>query len=242
MILKEERARMRFQYCSDLHLEKLRHFPRIIPRAPILLLAGDIGHPNTSIYSKFFQQCSHDFEYILFVDGNHEYDRPFNPFLRANSLPKNVIHLQNDYFDLFGGSVRCFGTTLWTPTVNQLEHKKSLQFLHKQLDNNTDSIQRKIVMTHHLPSFKLIVPKYQRYRNLNRFANDLDYLMLNHTTAPDFWISGHSHCVLDKTIGYTRCLINANPSRNAGRNAGRNADRNSDRVMEMNMIDVIKTH
>lgn len=212
---------MKFQYCSDLHLEKIVKkyrgiLPRILPRAPVLLLAGDIGYPKSKIYFDFLHQCSRDFKWTLFVDGNHEHDHPFDRFQRSRDLYLNVIHLQNSSFDLDfedGNSARCYGTTLWTPTVRRDENRKGVKFLESELQSTLPKLASgkkrfRVVVTHHLPSFQLILPKYEKYSNLNRFANDLDYLMLERTSAPNLWVCGHSHCTMEKQIGFTKCCIN----------------------------------
>lgn len=211
---------MRIQYCSDLHLENVMKkyrgiFPRIIPKAPILFLAGDIGYPKSKIYLDFLTQCSKDFKWTVLIDGNHEHDQPFDRFQRARDLPKNVIHLQNNSFEIDlenGKFIRCYGSTLWTPAVRLEENKKAVKFLESELQSSPDSISKqnmlRIVITHHLPSYEMIVPKYKKFPNLNRFANHLDYLMLEKSTAPNVWICGHSHCTTQKQIGFSMCCIN----------------------------------
>lgn len=66
--------RARFQYMSDLHLEK-RSAPVLTAahaRAPFLLLAGDIGDPAQPAYVEFLRTASALFDAVFVVAGNHE--------------------------------------------------------------------------------------------------------------------------------------------------------------------------
>jgi len=192
---------LKVQYCSDIHLEKFKFLPKITPVADYLVLAGDIGHPRTQIYKDFMSQTSKDFKTVVLIDGNHEYDKYLPPIQRI--LPSNIIHLQNDIF-VFPNRFFCFGTTLWTQSVKSMEYKKALV----SLENFLMTHKQQMIVTHHLPSRELIIPKYKNHPRLDRFANDLDYLLKSKEYSPKLWICGHSHCLLDKQVGYTRCLIN----------------------------------
>jgi hypothetical protein len=196
---------MFIQYCSDLHLEKLFYIPRIHPIAKILLLGGDIGHPRSQIYAEFIRQTAQDFEHILLVDGNHEFER-YLP-ARDRKFPPNVTLLQNSRFYFEEKNVYCLGTTLWTPSANPQENRRAIQFLE---DFSSPTC---IVLTHHVPSRQLMHVKYRKFKNLDRFYNDLDYILYDPKSAPGFWIAGHSHCKIEKRIGHTLCLINTFPFR-----------------------------
>ena len=63
------------------------------------------------------------------------------------------------------------------------------------------------MLTHYVPSFKLIEPKYSKYGKLNTlFATDLEYLIQKPIEA---WICGHTHSILDMKINNIYCGINA---------------------------------
>ena len=66
-----------FQIISDCYLElvkdKWTNLPRITPRAPWLVLAGDIGNPYKKNDSMFLERCSQSWERVFVVSGNHEY-------------------------------------------------------------------------------------------------------------------------------------------------------------------------
>ena len=87
-------------------------------------------------------------------------------------------------------------------TYNQIQNKhiESVNYIKDNIAGNT------IVLTHHLPSFKLITDKYKTYRNNTRYASDLESLM---TKNVKYWICGHTHCQYETKINETFCKINA---------------------------------
>lgn len=87
---------MKFQYCSDLHIEfpKNRKFLKqnlIKPEGEVLLLAGDI-----SVFSvmhkhmEFFQYLSDSFRQVYWVPGNHEYYQS-NIIDRSGSFAEKIL-------------------------------------------------------------------------------------------------------------------------------------------------------
>lgn len=193
------------QYLSDLHLERRIKIPSIPQIADYLLLAGDIGYPQSEIYHEFLYSCSRKYSLILLVNGNHEWDKG-NPTSYQNNWASNVHLLENKTFFIDELDVFVMGCTLWTPSTRQKENSTSIQFLETELEKH--SKRQVICLTHHLPSYQLIVPKYQHlHQKHSRFANHLDFLLYS-SFAPRFWICGHSHCFLSKKLGHTQCLIN----------------------------------
>ena len=128
--------------------------------------------------------------------------------------------------------IRFFGTTLWTdmndkdtatmeiananmsdysyikdftPSKSVLLHEQSKTFLSECLDISEEPV---VVITHHLPSFMSILPKYKRSitsRYLNgAFASNMDYLI----DKSMLWIHGHTHSSLDYKTGKSRVVCN----------------------------------
>ena len=61
------------QIYSDLHIELMKNFPKIEPKAKYLFLVGDICQLNHHLFFKFFDYCSPLWEKIFYTPGNHEF-------------------------------------------------------------------------------------------------------------------------------------------------------------------------
>lgn len=67
------------QYVSDLHMEhgsagEDMNFAKLVtPKAPVLVLAGDIGWPCEESYQKFMKYCAERWQLVFVITGNHEY-------------------------------------------------------------------------------------------------------------------------------------------------------------------------
>ena len=199
-LTKLDKVKLSFQLVSDLHLgyyNKINFGDFIIPKAPNLIIAGDIGYQHLDNYNIFMQLCSESFEKIFIVLGNHDYYNYKNEeTLSMNNIENkikiiiekynNIYLLQNDIYEL--EDYVLFGTTLWSNipinmaqhiknnindynyifneeinikpvTVNQINylHYKNVKWLKKTIDKYYN--KKIIIITHHLPSFKLIPPK-----------------------------------------------------------------------------------
>ena len=64
----------------------------------------------------------------------------------------------------------------------------------------------KIVVTHHVPSFRMLHPKFQGSKANGAFTVELEDYIAN--SGIDYWIYGHSHTNIDAMIGNTQCLSN----------------------------------
>jgi len=61
-------------------------------------------------------------------------------------------------------------------------------------------------MTHHLPSYQLIDPKYKIFKEINcYFATNLDYLFGPHIK---YWLYGHTHQPNQTIINNIKLLVN----------------------------------
>ncbi|MBT1705276.1 metallophosphoesterase [Chryseosolibacter indicus] len=130
---------MKFQYCSDLHLEfpvnkKYLKANPIKPGAETLLLAGDIiPFIELEKENEFFNFLSDSFEHTYWIPGNHEYYRSditertgtFHEKIRSNvSLLNNSVIEHN--------GVRLLFSTLWSKINPTFEYliKKSMADFH----------------------------------------------------------------------------------------------------------------
>lgn len=81
-------------------------------------------------------------------------------------------------------------------------HNKDVEWLTKHLDY---SLENPIILTHHLPTFKLISKRYENYRNKSGFATNLEHLF-----QPGMqWLCGHSHDCINVNINNTNLHINS---------------------------------
>lgn len=197
-----------FQYISDLHIDKRQVNKIINPIAPYLIVAGDVCPlVYTDLNKNFFEQHSKKFNSIFYVYGNHEYDQ-FHKFQKSINYPKNIIHLENQIYTI--DNILLLGSTLWTQSTNKQKNNLAIEYINYICNNSIYKNYKIIIITHHLPSYHLIIKKYRGYKNLDRFANSLEYIMNpKHTlNPPRFWISGHSHCIFTNKIYNTICHIN----------------------------------
>lgn len=147
-------------------------------------------------------------------------------------LPENVHVLQNRSIVLDG--VKFVGTPLWSDFDNESyrvmqackkgvsdftglvkyqnqrftvwDHvrlfKQSKQFLQEEL--MAEKTQPVVVVTHWLPSWSLVDPKYVGSVLNGFYASNLDSLI----PYADVWLHGHTHESIDRYLGDTRIVCN----------------------------------
>lgn len=113
----------------------------------------------------------------------------------------------NDY-----SSIRCGDSvTPWqrplSPDIVYGIHLDSKKFIQNELDKLKDlGYDKRIVMTHHAPSWQSVHSSYVGDKFNGCFVSDMDDFIIN--TNPDIWIHGHVHNSFDYNIGNTRILCN----------------------------------
>lgn len=191
---------------------------------------------ESNAYLEFMEYISTKFEKVFFVAGNHEFyccEKEVTPLgIRSkiedkikemeelsNRIP-NLHFLNNSYYDL--DDIRIVGSTLWSnidpdaPFINdqnQLRgidtvqlHRENVDYLKKVIE---ESERKVLVMTHHLPSYEMILEKYRTdmWKKYNsHFASNLDHLFKKPLVG---WVCGHSHGFLQKQINGIPCYMNA---------------------------------
>lgn len=226
---------MTIQYASDLHLDfkdnksfLLQH--PILPKAEILLLAGDVvtfaGMKN---HADFFDYLSANFKFTYWVPGNHEYYHSnidckgswFKEAVRENVFLVNNASVVHD-------NVKFIFSTLWSKispfnqyavksrlndfhvigeddsvlTVSRFNtmHQLSLAFITHELD--IEKCLKTVVVTHHVPTLMNYPERYKGDALNDAFAVELFDMI--ETKEPDVWIYGHIHSnTSDFTIGKT---------------------------------------
>jgi predicted phosphohydrolase len=173
---------LRFQIHSDIHLEK---YPRRrVPACePNLILAGDIGVPLYSSYENFFKDVSRKFDRVVYVLGNHEYERIWmgidkrdkelmvQKFMERNKLIqdilsnyKNISLLDNQGIQI--EKKKIYGTTLWTNFWEKRFRKDGVKMTDSQMflsEKNKQAIDKllenkhnDLLITHYVSNRKVL--------------------------------------------------------------------------------------
>lgn len=203
------------------------------PAAETLVLAGDITSAvYREPLDLVFASTSMRWKHVVFVPGNHEFFKTSltegwaNIRSAAASRP-NVHVLDNSGVTLDG--VRFFGGTGWYPEISQhsmapyeadfdslrrgfvdfrliREFEPAVYMSRKRLADSLYSIEENpdVVVTHHLPDERCVVPKYRGDVSNCFFVSCLDV----EGVGSQLWLHGHTHTSVDMTIGQTRVLAN----------------------------------
>ena len=208
----------------------------ITPKAEILCLAGDIGYPYSLIYEEFLIKVNKEFKKVFLITGNHEYynakgnrhhtmeeiENHISQIIKDQKL-HNITYLDNSYEDYEG--YRFVGSTLWSkvdaPIVDYcINDFRVIQEMSLALYNELHSISREyllsstitespypvIIMTHHLPSHKLIADEYKNNKTLNKyFASHSEDLFSCNIKG---WIYGHTHKCSEKEMYNIKFVCN----------------------------------
>jgi predicted phosphohydrolase len=207
----------------------------IKPIGDILILAGDITlFTRIDRQKDFFDYISDHFEATYWIPGNHEYYQSdisnrsgsFEEKIKSNvSLINNVVKKIGAHQLLFSTlwssisllngwrierglndfyQISYNGKRMQVPDYNGF-HKDCVEFLRPALEIETT--EKKVVITHHVPTFKNYPPEYKGDFLNEAFATVLDDLILD--TTPDYWIYGHHHQNIQEfKIGHTKMLTN----------------------------------
>jgi predicted phosphodiesterase len=215
--------KLRLRYLSDLHLEFIKpsKMTELIEQIPsgfydICILAGDIGNPYQENYDIFMNFISENFKKSFVIAGNHEYYNrtktigETNEYLTNYFKKFNNITFLNNSYEYYEN--QCFiGTTLWSkimqpqyeindiyciPNFDYIKYNRlnsiNIDFLEDALEKNENCI----VITHHMPSYDLLHPKYvtPRLAPYNQwFCSNLNDLLVRKMDKIDCWIYGHTH-------------------------------------------------
>ena len=84
------------------------------------------------------------------------------------------------------------------------EHERCREFIARSVA--ASKVRHIIVATHHVPSFELMADEFKGSPINGAFTSELGELIA--TSRIDYWIYGHSHRNINKTIGNTQCVSN----------------------------------
>ena len=205
-------------------------------RGDILVLAGDIGYLGDDNYQThpFWDWVTKNYQQVIVALGNHEFYKFYNLASMHDGLIGEirpnihyyynaVVHIQD--IDIIVSTLWAnitledayitehsvtdfrrilYGENILTFADFNREHKRCFEFIKQSVAAST--AKHKIVVTHHVPSFQLMSPEFLGSHINGAFTVELaDYIA---TSGIDYWIYGHSHRNIDKTIGTTRCICN----------------------------------
>ncbi len=191
---------------------------------------------NINKYKQFMLGLGTKFDYIVYIIGNHEYyhnsfEVTNSVAKELSTVFNKQFDIPNKYNLLINESIiidnyNFYGTTLWSKPMSKYEStncihlitdfkgsiklyddefEKNKLWLTNQINNLNESYDN-IIITHHLPSYKLIQPKYIMYKELNSFfASELDELIKNPIKC---WIYGHTHNRFIKKINDIMTIVN----------------------------------
>jgi Icc-related predicted phosphoesterase len=221
---------------SDLHLEHYKDMDLMLnkllfPEANILVLAGDIGDPIKcpSNLIKFLSYVKLKYQHVIMVAGNHEYygcDKNREKVIPALRIlcESTGVHLLDREVKIIEG-IRFVGATLWsaiddkaTSILNdfnfafnhRVEYLEAFitdyQFIKRSLEESLNSIEPVVVITHHLPTNRLIHTRYKDHEANSAFnTNILDLLALHKVK---YWFCGHTHEYAETKYGDTKLFVN----------------------------------
>ena len=202
----------------------------------VLVLAGDITYLGDEAYSShpFWDWASDNYQQVLVVPGNHEFYKYYDIATIKDGLLLRIRPNVNVYYNgvIRIGGAEIILSPLWARIpildayatergVNDFrrilynkelltfaafneEHQRCIQFI-KDVTRNTPECKR-IIITHHVPSFQLSSPDFKGSRINGAFVSDEDNLIDNSNAS--YWIYGHSHRNINARIGNTECLSN----------------------------------
>lgn len=202
----------------------------------ILILAGDIGYLGDQNFSRhpFWDWASDNYSQVIVAMGNHEFYKFFDISSLENGYKLPIRHNVTAYYNTIVpiGNTDIIVSTLWShiplkeaafteqvisdfhrilykgdllsfANFNQ-EHIRCLDFIKTAISESNAA--HKIVVSHHVPSFKMLCPKFKGSKVNGAFIVELEDFIK--TSGINYWIYGHSHYNMDVQIGNTLCVSN----------------------------------
>lgn len=202
----------------------------------VLVLAGDIGYLGDDNYTNhpFWNWASDNYEQVLCCMGNHEFYKYYDIARLTDGFCMEIRPNVHTYYNgvVRLADTDLILSTLWAKIpleeayyteqvvsdfrriLHQGElltfvgfnnaHERCLNFIKRAVTESTAS--HKVVVTHHVPSFRMQDPRFTDSRANGAFTVELaDYIA---SSGIDYWIYGHSHYNKDVLIGNTQCLSN----------------------------------
>ncbi len=201
----------------------------------VLIIAGDfVPWTQFSAADTLFEILAAKYPRILYVPGNHEYwgispDIAVAKWGKLESTHPNVSVLDNAGVEIEGK--RFIGGTMWfSEPAKHLKRRwsdyrciKNFEkpaegprtsddpWVYKNNQNfeslvRTTCEQGDVVISHHLPSYQSVAPKYHGDPTNHFYVHDMETHI--ETLKPALWVHGHSHHAFDYVLGDTRIVCN----------------------------------
>ncbi len=202
----------------------------------VLVLAGDIGYLGDENYSKhtFWDWASKNYQQVIACMGNHEFYKYYDIATLNDGYCLEIRHNVHSYYNGIVNidDTDIILSTLWAyiPLKEAYYTERVVSDFHRILYNGdpltfaqfnkecekcTDFIidavassdaKHKIVVTHHVPSFRMQNPKFAHSMANGAFTVELGNYIID--SGVEYWIYGHSHYNVDIRIGGTQCVSN----------------------------------
>lgn len=202
----------------------------------ILVLAGDTFYlgDESMMRHPFWDWASENYRQVIVCLGNHEFYKYYDLSTLKESAMGEIRHNVHWYYNvaLKVDDIEFIVSTLWasiplheafqtercvsdfhrimyedhvlTAADFTKEHERCLEFIKDAVEKS--NAKKKIVVTHHVPSFQLSSPVFKGSPINGAFTVELgNYIAYSDI---DYWIYGHSHRNIDGVIGNTQCLSN----------------------------------
>lgn len=180
---------------SDLHLETCEDGNGVpnIGEGDVLILGGDIlcarhfktNGPLHKVYDDFLQKCVKNFDYVLYVLGNHEaygYNWEGTHKVLEENLPEGIHLMENEYVKIKDWVFLC--CTLWTDFRNEnpLEMMEAERRMNDyrviRIGHNYRKLRPEDTLSFHKKSKQFLIEK------LEQFKNDKVWIVSHH--APSY--------------------------------------------------------
>ena len=251
---------MKVKVVSDLHLEHCvacQVYP--VGVGDVLVLAGDIlcaKHFKTNgyirdVYNRFLEDCSKNYQKVLYVFGNHEYYQYNYEGAKKKieeNLPDNFHLLENDTVQIEDWNF--IGFTFWTDFRNEnalemmeaecnMNDYKVIRIGHnyrklnandtlgfhkeskKYLLNQLQTLKENVFVITHHAPTYQSVPQQYKKHANGAYCSNLDDLIIEHPQIK-YWVHGHTHTAFNYMI--EQCRVVCNPSGYPGQATGFNPD------------------
>lgn len=204
---------------------------RMVPRADVLVIAGDFCAHRPMRENFIRDRLLPKWKTIIMVPGNHDlwncsFDDPFfgsaeKVFEHSNG--NKCYYVNNKIVEVDNVCFIC--STLWSHigAVNSFQIQRSLgdyaeikgytieknneyhlinkAFLSESVSSLVNDSRKKVIVTHHIPSFNLVSPRWKNQVLNEAFAADMDSFIMMYSDYISCWIHGHSHDFLDTYLG-----------------------------------------